>query len=540
MPRRGPGRGHVTFTGVADNITHYDAVEGYCDRLSYLTGDTVRLATRCTSARYDVSVQRWGATQKSDAPVWTATGLQGAVPATPSDADANGACWPVSVEIPIAESWPSGFYLVTLTAHDAPDDRRTGHACFVVRAAASDRTNRALFVLATNSWNAYNNWGGKSLYTGGVQVSFRRPFGRGLLWRAPAQPDERDDRKAWPFRSGEPADPDGQRYQEWRWANGYAGFAGSNGWYTYERRFAEWAESNGYTLDYAVSSDLETVPDLLDGYDLVIGAGHDEYWSAGGRNAVEAYVRSGGTYASFSGNTMFWQVRLTENADHMICHKYTAHETDPAAAEGRSHELTSMWADQAVANPEWRFLGAGSAYGLYARFGQAVPRGAGAFTVYRCDHWLFAETGLHYGDLLGAHDGIVGYETVGCRLAFDDLNLPIAKGGDGTPELTEIVAWAPASNLGAGEYPKSVSAPADQCDAEFVAKRVFGELNERNLALARHGNAVMLTTRPFGPEAGEVITIGSTDWVFGLAHDPAVAQVTRNVLDRRGSPANST
>ena len=51
-------------------------------------------------------------------------------------------------------------------------------------------------------------------------------------------------------------------------------------------------------------------PGVTDGYRLVIGAGHDEYWSAAGRDTVEAFVAGGGNYASFSGNTMFWQVRL--------------------------------------------------------------------------------------------------------------------------------------------------------------------------------------------------------------------------------------
>ena len=41
----------------------------------------------------------------------------------------------------------------------------------------------------------------------------------------------------------------------------------------------------------------------------------------------------------------------------------------------------------------------------------------------------------------------------------------------------------------------------------------------------------MLTCRPFGDDGGEVVTIGSTDWVFGLAGDPLVGQVTRNVID---------
>jgi hypothetical protein len=46
----------------------------------------------------------------------------------------------------------------------------------------------------------------------------------------------------------------------------------------------------------------------------------------------------------------------------------------------------------------------------------------------------------------------------------------------------------------------------------------------------------MVVCRPFGrapgEHHGEVVTIGTTDWVFGLATDPAVAQVTHNVLRR--------
>ena len=40
-------------------------------------------------------------------------------------------------------------------------------------------------MLATNTYNAYNDWGGRSLYTGGKEVSFRRPFGRGMIGRGP-------------------------------------------------------------------------------------------------------------------------------------------------------------------------------------------------------------------------------------------------------------------------------------------------------------------------------------------------------------------
>jgi hypothetical protein len=68
-------------------------------------------------------------------------------------------------------------------------------------------------------------------------------------------------------------------------------------------------------------------------------------------------------------------------------------------------------------------------------------------------------------------------------------------------------------------------------DLEFIASRIFRDTSDANLARVRDGNAVMLTCRPFGAGGGEVVTIGTTDWVFGLRGDPAVARVTANVLD---------
>jgi hypothetical protein len=241
---------------------------------------------------------------------------------------------------------------------------------------------------------------------------------------------------------------------------------------------------------------------------------------------------------------MFWQVRLEplqgETGRRMVCHKYAAHETDPVMGTAAQRTMSGMWADPVVGRPETGILGAGSAWGLYNRFGASTPRGSGAFTVYRDGHWLFAGTGLRYGDLLGVDDGVVGYETVGCRLTLDEYQLPVAAGGDGTPAEVEVVAFTPATNLRVGEYPKSIAAKDDQGDLEFVATRLFGRLDADSIARVRHGNAVLLTCRPFtDPGAGEVVTVGSTDWVFGLG-DPAVAQVTRNVIDRFAPQRTST
>ena len=507
---------------MADDITHYDAIEGYCEQLSYTAGDTVGLCVSTEASSFDVTISRWGGTREV---VWSTEGVPGAAQPTPGTADAAGCGWEVGVEIPIDGSWRSGFYLIELEVADAPPDRRHGYACFVVR--SSTRRRGALFVLATNTWNAYNDWGGKSLYTGGNQVSFRRPFGRGMLVRPET---DRDDRKARPRRHGEDPDVDGETYQRYRYRHGYPGYMGSAGWFTYDRRFVEWAERAGIEFDFAVSSDLERVEGLTDGYDLVIGAGHDEYWSGAQRDAVERFVAAGGNYASFSGNTMFWQVRLVDDGAAMVCHKYSAHLDDPVAADDPL-SMTGMWCDPVVARPESRFLGASSMYGLYSRFGQATPRGVGGFVVYRDDHWMLAGTGLAYGDVVGSDDGVVGYETVGTRFTFDEVNLPIAIADPLLPAASDvdIVAVTPSSNLAMGEYPKSIAALDDQGDLEFIAERAFGG-GPQAVAKARHGNAVMLVCRPFGADAGQVVTVGTTDWVFGLG-DPQVGRVTRNVFD---------
>jgi hypothetical protein len=511
---------------MADDITHFDAIEAYPLTPSCVAGQAVPLCVSTTAGRFDVEVHRWGAAREL---VWSASDVPGVMQPTPADADAAGCGWEATLEIPSSTDWRSGFYLVTLRASEAPSpDRQLGYAGFVVRAQAP--SGPVLFVLSTNTWNAYNNWGGRSLYTGGKEVSFRRPWGRGMLVRPEV---ERDDRKSPPRLPGEEPDIDGERYQSFRYEHGYPGYMGSAGWFTYDRRFAEWAEGAGFELDYAISSDLEQVVDLTDGYRLVVGAGHDEYWSAGGRDAVERFVEGGGNYASFSGNTMFWQVRLERDGTSMVCHKYSALTTDPIT-EHDPAAMTGMWSDPVVGRPERRLLGAASLYGLYARFGQATPRGPGGFIVYRDDHWLLEGTGLRYGDVLGADAGVLGYETVGTRYALDELNLPVAVPdpdvvGDVLPEDVEIVALSPVSNLGMSEYPKSIAALDDQGDLEFIAERIYGGGPEA-LAKARHGNAVVLTCRPFGASGGQVVTAGSTDWVFGLTLEKDVQNVTKNTL----------
>ena len=131
---------------MADDQTFHDDIEGYAGRLSYRVGETVTLHVSTRSARFDVVVERWGATRERR---WEAADVPGRFVEPPADADSAGCRWPTTIEIPLGDGWQPGFHLVTLTARGAPAGRDVAHACFVVRRRADDGARaRALLVLS--------------------------------------------------------------------------------------------------------------------------------------------------------------------------------------------------------------------------------------------------------------------------------------------------------------------------------------------------------------------------------------------------------
>ena len=84
-----------------------------------------------------------------------------------------GCGWSAALEVPVGEGWRSGYYAVTLTSGDERAD-----AFFVVRSRPQEAAP-ILMVLSTTTYDAYNDWGGPSLYTGGTQVSWNGRWPRG-------------------------------------------------------------------------------------------------------------------------------------------------------------------------------------------------------------------------------------------------------------------------------------------------------------------------------------------------------------------------
>jgi hypothetical protein len=501
------------------------AVEGYPARWSYRPGESVPFHCSSLARSFSAEVVRLGAAREV---VWRRDGIPGEPRSVPADAYSAGCNWPVTFTVAIGETWRSGFYEVILRGDGVAGTEPTSHAFFVVRAAQPGRDTPILMVLGTNTYNAYNKWGGACLYTGSSRVSFQRPLERGFIWK-PTDPDGFDGRLA--NLTPEP-DPDHRRLQAYLADHKVAMWSSSGGWFNWERRFVRWAEASGYRLDYAINSDLEVRPELLEHYKLVLSVGHDEYWSWGMRDALEGFIERGGNVAFFSGNTVYWQVRYEDDGQTMVCHKYAARQNDPVAGTDRRHLLTSIWSDPLIGRPENRTTGLSFCRGGYARFGSAVPSGTCAYTIYRPEHWAFAGTGLRYGDALGADVHIATYEVDGCEFILHD-GLPVPTGRDGTPSDLTILATAPAHLVSnspgnnEGVIPLSFDTDATG-DLEFTAAILLGDASAENTRRLAHGHAAMGIFQ----RGGTVFNAGCTDWAYGLDSDRLVQQVTRNVLTR--------
>ncbi len=441
---------------------------------------------------------------------------------TPAGAHESGCDWPVALELTVDPGWPSGYHEVVLEIDDGSKLRRS-HAFFVVR--PTEPTGVALLPLATNTWHAYNDFGGRNLYTGGTTVSLQRPMAPGYLYKPPGAGRR--------VTTTNPPDPDMAAHVGYLRLNHLSPWAGSAGWPDWEQPFLAWAEREGYAVDVCTNADLEDHPELVDGYPLLLSVGHDEYWSAPMRDTVEAFVAGGGNVAFLSGNTAFWQVRMEQPTEAgpagvMVGYKGRFHD-DPVYGTERQGELTSIWSDHLIGRPENHMTGVSFSRGGYHRIGKRVTNGAGGYTIHRAEHWLFEGTGLGYGDVLGAGATVVGYECDGCDFTFRD-GLPYPTHSDGTPESFTILGTAPAAHFTrttAARPPK----PDEPSEIEFIASRLFGTRDAAGVEAIAHGHAVLGTWT--SEAGGTVVTSGSTDWAHGLAgRDPQIEQITRNLFDR--------
>lgn len=263
------------------------------------------------------------------------------------------------------ETWEPGLYVVKLVTRQGWQT----HLPYIVSSPSAAGT--VALVAPVTTWQAYNQWGGYSLYEApsgfshSYAVSFDRPFNLAT---------------------------------------------GANDYRTAAIPIVVRAERLGIPLSYFSNVDLHTRTRALAGAHGYVSMGHDEYWTTRMRAAVQRARNAGTNLAIFGANTMYWRVRLEDTATGrarlMVGYRDAAHldpmhDVEPA-------EVTARFRDEPAADPEHALLG--MQYECYPVDTDYVVVSPG--------WWGFAGTGVGHGTRI---PGLVGPEA---DRVYPDRRLP--------------------------------------------------------------------------------------------------------------------
>jgi hypothetical protein len=368
-------------------------ITGYASELSVLPGQAVQLHVAAPAgSSYRVLVYRlgWyhglGGRLLMCVPGCASSRAAVKQPAPTTPNPTTGlfqAPWTVSDQVRIPARAVSGYYEFKLEVVSGPDTGAVGSIPLIVRARPTARPSAILVQVPVNTWEAYNPWGGKSLYAYGtpshaLQVSFNRPF------------DE----------------PEFQAM-------------GTD----LEIPWVRFLERGGYDVSYQTDADTDRDPASLLHHRLVFSIGHDEYWTERMRDAF-VHARALGTNLMFGSNAALWRMR------------YAAGRRTILESRSPSVDGTGFFWD--FGQPPCRLMGV--QYKEYTQSALGSP--ASAYTVVGAasDPWL-AAAGLRPGDVI---PGVVGYEwdelMPGC---FPGRVVPLMRaalpGSDGNPTTADMV-----------------------------------------------------------------------------------------------------
>ncbi len=273
--------------------TSDESIQGFPTDISTNVGGTVRFKINTPSTSYSIDIYRIGWYQGNGArkvasisPSATLPQSQPACLSDPTTGLVDCGNWGVSASWDVPADAVSGLYFAYLNRNDASADNVIP---FVVRQDSS--TSKVLFQTSDTTWQAYNRYGGNSLYFGNpvgraYKVSYNRPL-RGAseeneLWNA-------------------------------------------------EYPMIRWLERNGYDVSYQSGIDTDRLGAAnIQHHQVFLTAGHDEYWSGNQRANVEAARDAGVNMAFFSGNDVFWKTRYEPSIDGsgttyrtLVCYKGT-------------------------------------------------------------------------------------------------------------------------------------------------------------------------------------------------------------------------
>jgi hypothetical protein len=389
------------------------AIEGFASATSVNKGEWITFYISTTSPTYMLEIYRMGYYAGFGArlmPNCSWTNLAGIDQPTPPTQD-NGLIecdWQPAYltrstngSLQIPSNWVSGVYVAKLTASSG----KQSYLIFVVRDDA--RCSPYLVQSSVTTYQAYNQWGGKSTYFGVNEdganavtnlldislsagaVSFDRPYMAG------SDPNAAYGSGAGHFFTWEKV--------QWPLAEGIDG--APQGPATWEYNMVRWLESSGYDVTYCTDIDVHSNPNLLLTHKAFISVGHDEYWSSSARLNVQNARDAGINAAFFSGNVCWNMIRLDPDSKGNAYRTQVYNRNYPGGVDtnvpptwGNFHNLG--WYEESFVGGTWPGL---ANEGGEGDSNLEVPNG--------CPAWLTEGTGLNVIGVLGTN--LAGYEVNG-------------------------------------------------------------------------------------------------------------------------------
>ena len=339
---------------------------------------------------------------------------------------------------------------------------------------APARPGAKIAVLAsTNTWNAYNNFGGRSNYvnpeglpptpTVNARLDLRRYTAKESVWSA-----SDSEYKPLSFERPEPGN-DIFDNNPWGTSTIEDSIQGriQCGQAPGEWRLLGWLEREGLDYDYYAEAQLHDGTLPLDAYRILMISVHPEYWTRTMMNRVKEWVfERGGRLMYLGGNGLNCEVTLDSSNSIMRCLSFD--DTGNAASGNESRMHRTFQAEAGL---------------LGVVFTHTGVMTAAPYKVVDDSHWGFAGTGLCKGELFGERS----------------LHERVPGGASGH-ETDKVSA----------NSPKSIELLAQGANPD-------------------NGGADLIV---FEAGRGAVFSAGSITWVSSLFPDPHVSRITRNVVDR--------
>ncbi len=501
--------------GVGDST-----IQGYATSMSVDVGQTISFKIDTPADAYHIDILRLGwyggdgarIVQSDILPSVTLPQTQPACITSSSTGEIDCGNWAASASWTVPSTAVSGIYIAHLVSTDPRYSGDESQIPFVVRNDASH--SDVLVPTSDATWQAYNDYGGNSLYTCTVSCPSGNPDGYKAAYAVSYN-------RPW----------DGSLETD-------GGF--SYLWYA-EYQMVQFLERNGYNVSYTDDADLDNPAQasLLLNHKVILFSGHDEYWSANERTNVLAARNAGVNLAMFTGNEIFWTTRWGSSIDGsntayrtLITYKET-HFNAPTDPDDPP-TWTGAWADPRFSPP----ADGGNPGNALSGQEFAVNAGTADITVpfQYAKQRLWANTSvakLTSGSVtLGAGDGDLGYEW--------DIDADNGFRPAGEFDLSSTTVSGLQTFLDYGTYTNSGSGEGGNPNGGAVSA---GSTETHHLTLYR------------APSGALVFGAGTVQWSWGLdnfnawdeastepsgnAPDPNMEQFTVNLLAMMGAQPGS-